>query len=155
MFSLTSIKAKVELMTSPCCLSVCPVIYVSSNNQFWTNWKISMKIRSVVYHWRRTRHTTINPVASTITKWQTFKLLRWIQNLHQLTWDNEELRLVTMANTPLTCDSWTHTCVTMVLYLDPLSNHSIHAMINVTMEKGTYETSGFNGDYREGQLSVI
>jgi hypothetical protein len=28
-----------------------------------------------------------NPVASTIPKWQTFKLLRWIQNFHQSVWD--------------------------------------------------------------------
>jgi hypothetical protein len=29
-----------------------------------------------------------NPVASNIPKWRTFKLLRWIQNLHQSTWDH-------------------------------------------------------------------
>jgi hypothetical protein len=27
-----------------------------------------------------------NPVASTIQKWRTFKLLRWMQNLHYVTW---------------------------------------------------------------------
>jgi len=31
------------------------------------------------------------PVASTIPKWRTFKLLRWMQNLHQSTWDHEIL----------------------------------------------------------------
>jgi hypothetical protein len=30
-----------------------------------------------------------NPVPSTITKWRTFELLRWMQNLHQSTWDHE------------------------------------------------------------------
>jgi hypothetical protein len=29
-----------------------------------------------------------NPVPSTIPKWRTFKLLRWMQNLHQSTWDH-------------------------------------------------------------------
>jgi hypothetical protein len=32
-----------------------------------------------------------NPVPSIITKWRTFKLLRWMQNLHQSTWDHEIL----------------------------------------------------------------
>jgi hypothetical protein len=32
-----------------------------------------------------------NPVPSTIPKWRTFKLLRWMQNLHQSTWDHEIL----------------------------------------------------------------
>jgi hypothetical protein len=27
-----------------------------------------------------------NPVSSTIPKWRTFKLLWWMQNLHQSTW---------------------------------------------------------------------
>jgi len=31
--------------------------------------------------------TIFNPVASTIPKWRTFKLLRWIQNSHQSTQD--------------------------------------------------------------------
>jgi hypothetical protein len=29
-----------------------------------------------------------NPVPSSISKWRAFKLLRWIQNFHQLTWDH-------------------------------------------------------------------
>jgi hypothetical protein len=32
-----------------------------------------------------------NPVSSTIPKWRTFKLLRWVQNLHQSTWNHEIL----------------------------------------------------------------
>jgi hypothetical protein len=27
-------------------------------------------------------------IASTIPKWQTLKLLRWMQNFHQLMWDS-------------------------------------------------------------------
>jgi hypothetical protein len=30
-------------------------------------------------------------VPSTIPKWRTFKLLRWMQNFHQLTWDHKIL----------------------------------------------------------------
>jgi hypothetical protein len=33
----------------------------------------------------------INPVLSSIPKWRTFKLLRWMQNLHQSTWELEIL----------------------------------------------------------------
>jgi hypothetical protein len=33
----------------------------------------------------------LNPIASTIPKWLIFKLLRWMQNLHQLTWNHEIL----------------------------------------------------------------
>jgi hypothetical protein len=32
-----------------------------------------------------------NPVPSTIPKWQTFELLRWMQSLHQSTWEHEIL----------------------------------------------------------------
>jgi hypothetical protein len=32
-----------------------------------------------------------NPVSSTIPKWRTFKLLRWMQNLHRSTWEHEIL----------------------------------------------------------------
>jgi hypothetical protein len=34
-----------------------------------------------------------SPVATTIQKWRTIKLLRWIQNLHQSAWDNEMLHV--------------------------------------------------------------
>jgi hypothetical protein len=29
-----------------------------------------------------------NPVPSSISKWRAFKLLRWMQNLHQSMWDH-------------------------------------------------------------------
>jgi hypothetical protein len=32
-----------------------------------------------------------NPVPSTIQEWWTFKLLRWMKNLHHSTWDHEIL----------------------------------------------------------------
>jgi hypothetical protein len=32
-----------------------------------------------------------NPIPSTIPKWRTFQLLRWMQNFHQSTWDHEIL----------------------------------------------------------------
>jgi hypothetical protein len=32
-----------------------------------------------------------NPVASTILEYQTFRLLRWVQNLHQSVWDHDIL----------------------------------------------------------------
>jgi hypothetical protein len=32
-----------------------------------------------------------NSVPSTIPNWRTFKLLRWMQNLHQSMWDHEIL----------------------------------------------------------------
>jgi hypothetical protein len=32
-----------------------------------------------------------NQVPSTIPKWRTFKLLRWMQNLNQSTWEHEIL----------------------------------------------------------------
>jgi hypothetical protein len=38
-----------------------------------------VKVTSVLY---------FNPVASAVPKWRTFKFLRWMQNLHQLTWDH-------------------------------------------------------------------
>jgi hypothetical protein len=32
-----------------------------------------------------------NPVATAIQKWGPFKLLRWLQNFHQSTWNHEAL----------------------------------------------------------------
>jgi hypothetical protein len=32
-----------------------------------------------------------NPASSAAPKWRTFKLLRWMQNLHQSTWGHEIL----------------------------------------------------------------
>jgi hypothetical protein len=43
-----------------------------------------------------------NLVASTIPKWQMFKLLSWMENGHQSTGEHEWLRLVMR---PLLCDS--------------------------------------------------
>jgi hypothetical protein len=44
-------------------------------------------------------------VASTIPKWRTLELLRWMQNLHKLSWNHRGLRFVTMVTTPFSCDS--------------------------------------------------
>jgi hypothetical protein len=46
-----------------------------------------------------------NPIAAAIPKWWTFKLLRWMQNLHQSIWDREELRMVIMVTTTFSSDS--------------------------------------------------
>jgi hypothetical protein len=46
-----------------------------------------------------------NPIAAAIPKWWTFKLLRWMQNLHQSIWGREELRLVIMVTTTFSSDS--------------------------------------------------
>jgi hypothetical protein len=40
----------------------------------------------------------LNPVVSTIPKWWMFRLLRWMQNLHQSTWDNEILYAITSSD---------------------------------------------------------
>jgi hypothetical protein len=67
-----------------------------------------------------------NPVASTFPKSQTFILLRWMQNLHQSTWDVEDLSLVTMVTIhsvvivePIFRQQW-------VPYFHPLFNQSNH-----------------------------
>jgi hypothetical protein len=44
-------------------------------------------------------------VALTVKKWRTFKLLRWMQNLHQSKWEHEGLGLVTMETRPFLCDT--------------------------------------------------
>jgi hypothetical protein len=45
-----------------------------------------------------------NPIALTILKWRRFKLLRWMQKLHQSAFDYKALSLVTMVTTiPLLC----------------------------------------------------
>jgi hypothetical protein len=46
-----------------------------------------------------------NFVASTVPKWQTFILLRWMQNLHQSTWDHEGLSFITMVTIQFSCDN--------------------------------------------------
>jgi hypothetical protein len=37
-----------------------------------------------------------NLIVSTVPKWRTFKVLRWMQNLHESTWENEWLGMVIM-----------------------------------------------------------
>jgi hypothetical protein len=37
------------------------------------------------------RAMLLNPIASTIPKWRTFRLLRWMQNFHQSTLDHDIL----------------------------------------------------------------
>jgi hypothetical protein len=73
-------------MRSPVSLSVCPPQYLL--NQLvdfyevqWWGHAIESDLDAVLF----------NPVPSTIPKWQTFKLLRWMKNLHQSTWDHKIL----------------------------------------------------------------
>jgi hypothetical protein len=47
----------------------------------------------------------LNTLASTVPKWQTFILLKWVQNLHLSALDFEGLSSVTMVTTPFLCDS--------------------------------------------------
>jgi hypothetical protein len=68
-------------------------------------------------HWSWPR--LYNPVPSTIPKWRTFKLLRWMKNLHQSTWDHENTNMtavwmlkfivcfVETTHEPLQLDKWT------------------------------------------------
>jgi hypothetical protein len=83
-FSLLSLKRKVRLMRSPVCvcLSVCLSLSVSSLITFepvgrflWNSVGRSHAIEGDL------DAVHFNPVPSTIPKWWTFKLLRWIQNL--------------------------------------------------------------------------
>jgi hypothetical protein len=74
-------------MRSPICPSVC----VSPLITFYPIGRVSWNSVGRSCHWRRSRRLTFNPVPSTIPKWRTFKLLRWMQNLHQSTWDHEIL----------------------------------------------------------------
>jgi hypothetical protein len=74
-------------MRSPSCLSVClplPSTY-EPNGRFLRNsvgiHAIEGDLDAIIF----------NSVASTIPVWWTFTLLRWIQNLHQLTRDHEIL----------------------------------------------------------------
>jgi hypothetical protein len=106
-YSLLAFKNE-RLMILPCCLSVWPPPQLIT---FEPNYRFSWK--------------TVTPVSSTLTKWQTFKLLRWMQNLHETTRDREGLSLVTSVTTPISCKqlkprlcskgshSWTH-CLTTV-----------------------------------------
>jgi hypothetical protein len=62
----------------------------------------------------------VNPLASTILIWWTYKLLRWTQDLHQSAWDNEGLSLVRMLIRPFLCDSLINTCVKMGPVVGPI-----------------------------------
>jgi hypothetical protein len=85
-------KRKVRLMRSPVCLSVCLSVRLDPPNNFWTNWQIFIKFsREVIAIEDDLDAVLFNPVPSTIPKWQTFKLLRWMQNLHQSTSEHEIL----------------------------------------------------------------
>jgi hypothetical protein len=56
-----------------------------------------------------------NHIDLTILKWRTFKLLRWMQNLHQSTLDYQGLSLVTMVTRPLLCGSGSNICAAVVI----------------------------------------
>jgi hypothetical protein len=70
-------------MRSPSCLCVCH-IYQPLNQKVdfyeiqYGNYTIENGLDAI-----------FNPVASTIQKWRTFKLLRWKQKFHQWKWDDE------------------------------------------------------------------
>jgi hypothetical protein len=83
--SLLSIKRKVSLTRSRFCPPVCvPLTTFEPVSSLW-----NLTRRSC--HWRWPRRRTFNPVASTIPKWRTFKILRWMQNLHKSIWDHQVL----------------------------------------------------------------
>jgi hypothetical protein len=46
-----------------------------------------------------------NPIAPTILNQKRFELLRWMQKLHQLALDYQQLSLVTIVTRPFLCDS--------------------------------------------------
>jgi hypothetical protein len=87
-FSLLSLKRKVRLMRSPVCVSVCLCI---PPNNFLTNCYIFMKFSREDAIEGDLDAILFNSVTSTIPKWRTFKLLRWMQNLHQSAWEHEIL----------------------------------------------------------------
>jgi hypothetical protein len=69
-----------------------------------------------VGHWHTTEggHDAVlfNLVASTIPKWWTLKLLRWMQNL-RIGPGLSRVSLVTKVTRLLLCNSLNHICVTM------------------------------------------
>jgi hypothetical protein len=76
-------------MRSPVCLSVRlrvspPITFELIGRFLWNSVGRS-------YHWRWPRRLTFYSVPSTVPKWRTFKLPRWMQNLHQSTWDHQIL----------------------------------------------------------------
>jgi hypothetical protein len=66
------------------CLWVCPIIIQPTDRYYEIKYRrcaIEGDLEAIKF----------NPVASTIQKWRKFKIQRWIQNFHQLTWDYETL----------------------------------------------------------------
>jgi hypothetical protein len=83
-------------MRSPCCLPICESICLSvclyfPTNNIWTSWYTFVKLGKKTIPFMVTSTPYFNIVASTIPKWRTFKLLRWMQNLNQSTCDHEIL----------------------------------------------------------------
>jgi hypothetical protein len=75
-------------MRSPVCLSVClcpPLITFESIGRFYEPSEGGHANKGDL------DAVLFNPVPSTIPKWRTLKLLRWMQNLYQSTWDHEIL----------------------------------------------------------------
>jgi len=66
-------------------LSVFPLI------TFEPNRRLLLNLAGTLCHYRWVRRRIFEPVASTMPKWETFKLLRWMQKLRQSTKDNEML----------------------------------------------------------------
>jgi hypothetical protein len=76
-FSLLSLKRKLRLMRSPACLSVCPpLITFEPIGRFYEIQSAGDATEGDL------DAVLINLVTSTIPKWRTFKILRWMQNLH-------------------------------------------------------------------------
>jgi hypothetical protein len=74
-FSLLSLlKEMYAYMRSPSCLCVCPLSTSETIGKFYEiqygGQAIEDDLKAISFH----------PVASTIPKWRTFKLLRWVQN---------------------------------------------------------------------------
>jgi hypothetical protein len=59
-------------------------------------------------HWSDLDAILFNPVPSTIPKWRTFKLLRWMKNLNQSTWEHKFSVLVDLKR--MNNFSWGHLC---------------------------------------------
>jgi hypothetical protein len=64
------------------CLSLCfPSITFDQNGRFYEIQQRGNAIEGDLHA------IHFNPVAETIKKWRVFKLLRWMKNLYQSTWD--------------------------------------------------------------------
>jgi hypothetical protein len=86
LISLLSLKRKVR---SPVCPSVCVSPHQQLLNQLVDFYEIQKEGHAIEVD---LDVVLFNPVPSSIPKWRTFKLLRWMENLHQSTWDHEILR---------------------------------------------------------------